>query len=234
MVQRAALQRQCEFQILPSNSLNTDILSTDPSVPSPGGARSLTALPVEILRFITANLDPIAHHGLRGSCPTLHLKVDAPPLMSHGEYIQFHKQYEAHHRKKLSHLLCPFCNIFKKSTPSKTTFTDAQAVQNYSGKRTCVECGIANGHYDRRDLVIKKKKLFLCGGCKLMLPLEKEDRVVAPVVMTKGYPYHDTGWGRGAEITFDSGGKRWCKTCRVVIANLGDSGAMKMKQVYMP
>lgn len=154
--------------------------------------------------------------------------------MSHGEYIQFHKQYEAHHRKRLPDLLCPFCNIFKGSTPSKRTFTDAQAVQNYSGKRSCIECGNASGHYDRRGLVIKKQKLFLCGGCKLILPLAKEDKSLANVVITKGYPYRDSGWGRGAEITVDSGGKRWCKTCRIVIGNLGDSGAMKLKQVYMP
>ena len=81
--------------------------------------------------------------------------------------------------------------------------------------------------------MIKQKKLFLCGGCKLMLPHDKEDKVVANVVITKGYPYRDSGWGRGAEITFDSGGKRWCKQCRVVIAGLGDSGTIKMKQVYM-
>ena len=66
-----------------------------------------------------------------------------------------------------------------------------------------------------------------------MLPHDKEDKVVANVVITKGYPYRDSGWGRGAEITFDSGGKRWCKQCRVVIAGLGDSGTIKMKQVYM-
>ena len=82
--------------------------------------------------------------------------------------------------------------------------------------------------------MIKKKKLFVCGGCKLILPHEKEDKVVADVVFTKGYPYHDSGWGRGAEITLDSGGKRWCKLCRVVVGQLGDSGAVKVKQVYMP
>ncbi|KAF6236725.1 hypothetical protein HO173_005016 [Letharia columbiana] len=206
----------------------------DPNVPPANGVSTLNTLPVELLRFITADLDPIAHHSLRLSRKSLRAHVDAPPLMSYGEYIQFHKQFEAHSPRKLKELLCPFCNTFKKSTPSKTTFTDAQAVQNYSGKRTCIECGIANGHYDKRDVVIKKKKLFVCGGCKLILPHEKEDKVVADVVFTKGYPYHDSGWGRGAEITLDSGGKRWCKLCRVVVGQLGDSGAVKVKQVYMP
>ena len=187
-----------------------------------------------MLRLVTGHLDPIAHHSLKGSCRTLRLQVDAPPVMSRGEYIQFYKQYEAHHPKKLKVLLCPFCMIFKGSTPSQRTFTDAQAVQNYSGKRTCVECGIANGHYVRRDLVIKKQKLFWCGGCRLLLPLKKEDMAISTVVITKGYPYHDNGWGKGAEISIDSGRKRWCKPCRVVIGNLGDTGAIKLKQVYMP
>lgn len=183
---------------------------------------------------MTADLDPIAHHSIRLSCKILRAQVDVPPLMSHGEYTQFYKQLEAHSPRKLRDLLCPFCMTFKGSTPSKRTFTDAQAVQNHSGKRTCIECGIANGHYDRRDVVIKQKKLFVCGGCKLMLTHEKEEKVVADAVFTKGYPYHDSGWGRGAEITIDSGGKRWCKLCRVVIAGLGDSGAVKVKQVYIP
>ena len=82
-------------------------------------------------------------------------------------------------------------------------------------------------------MVIKKKKLFLCGGCKLLLPHEKEESVIADAVFTKPYPYRDSGWGQGAEITIDSGRKRWCKPCRAVIANLGESGAVKVRQVYI-
>ncbi|KAL9132979.1 MAG: hypothetical protein Q9175_005848 [Cornicularia normoerica] len=181
---------------------------TDPSLP-PNGAHPFSDLPVEVLGLITVNLDTIAHHSLRLCSKSIRAHVDAPTIMSHGEFIRFHKQLEAHSPRKLKHLLCPYCNTFKKSTPSKATFTDAQAVQKYSGKRACIECGIANGHYNKRDVVIKKKKFFVCGGCKLILTHEKEDKAVHDVVITKGYPYRDSGWGRGAEITFDSGGKRW-------------------------
>lgn len=82
-------------------------------------------------------------------------------------------------------------------------------------------------------MVIKKKKFFLCGGCKLLLPHEREESVIADAVFTKAYPYRDSGWGQGAAITIDSGRKRWCKPCRAVIANLGESGAVKVRQVYI-
>lgn len=234
MVQLAMLQGQCEGQVLGSSSLNTNTLSTDPSVPPANGAQPLTALPVELLRLVTANLDPIAHHSIRLSRKVLRGHVDAPALMSHGEYVQFQKLFEAHSSRKAKNLYCSFCNTFKGSTPSKTTFTDAQAVQKYSGRRACIECGVANGHYDKRDVVIKKKKLFVCGGCKQLLTHEKEEKTVTDVVTTQGYPYRDNAWGQGAEITISSGGKRWCKLCRVAIAGLGDSGAIKVKQVHMP
>lgn len=180
------------------------------------------------------DVDVIGRHSIRLASKDLRGQVDTPPIMSHGKYIQFHKRLEAHSAHRLIHLLCPFCNSFKKPTPSKTTFTDAQAVQNYSGKRTCIECGIANGHYHKRDVVIKGKKFFVCGCCKLILAHDKEEKVIADVVTTKGYPYHDYAWGNGAEITIGSGGKRWCKSCRVAIAGLGDTGAIKVKQVRMP
>ena len=83
-------------------------------------------------------------------------------------------------------------------------------------------------------MVIKQKKYFFCGGCKLLLTHEKEEKVVVDAVFTKSYPYRDSGYGQGAEITIDSGRKRWCKPCRIVIANLGDSGAVKVSQVYIP
>lgn len=192
------------------------------------------ALPNEILQIITAGVDVIGQHSLRLSCTELRGKLDTPPIMSHGEYIQFHKGIEAHSARKLAHLLCPFCNTFKKATPSKMTFTDAQAVQNYSGKRACIECGIANGHYNKRDVVIKGKKFFVCGCCKLVLAQDREEKVVADVVTTKGYPRRDYMYGNGAEITIGSGGKRWCKPCRVAIAGLGETGAIKVKNVRMP
>lgn len=213
--------------------LDADILNSDPSVP-PIGACPLIDLPPEMLGLITAGLDPIAHHGIRLARKCLRERLNAAPLMSYGEYVQFQRQLEVHSTHKVRNLFCSFCDTFKRPTPSKTTFTDAQAVQNYGGRRLCVECGIANGHYDKRDVVIKKRKFFVCGGCKLILTHDKEDTVVADVVVTKGYPYRDSGWGRGAEITFGDGGKRWCKGCRAAIAGLGNSGAMKLKQVYMP
>ena len=120
-----------------------------------------------------------------------------------------------------------------KNKVSRATFTDAQAVPNLNGRRTCVDCGIASGHYDRRDIVINKKKHFLCRGCKGVLTLDKEEKVVVNAVFTEAYPYQGTGWGQGAEITIHSAGKRWCKPCRLVITNLGDSGAVKVKQVIV-
>ena len=198
------------------------------------GAHPLTALPAELLRLITADLDAIGHHSVRLSCRILRAQVDAPPPMSHGDYLDFHRQLENHSLHKVKSLLCQSCTTFKDPTPSKRSFTDAQAVQKLGGRRFCIECGIANGHYDRRDVVIKKKKFFVCGGCKLIQTPEKEEKAVADVVVTKGYSWRDSGWGKGAEITFTSGGKRWCKPCRVAIAGLGESGAIKVKQVYMP
>ena len=98
----------------------------------------------------------------------------------------------------------------------------------------CVECGISSGYYDRRDVVIKKKKLFLCGGCKVLLLHDREEKVITDAIFTKAFPWHSDGWGQAAEITIGSGRKRWCKACRVVIANLGDSGAVKAKPVRAP
>lgn len=233
MVERTALQSQRKYRVLAPSSLNTDILSSDPSVPPANGASRLAALPIELLRLVAEDLDPIGLRGVRLSSKTLRAPLDAPPPMSRGEYVQFQKQLETHSSRKLRHLFCSFCNTFKSPTPSKATFTDAQAVQNYSGRRACIPCGIANGHYDKRDVVIKKKKLFACGGCREILPPDKEDTVVADVVMTKGFPYHDDMVGRGAEITIGSGGKRWCRPCRVAIGNLGGSDAIKLKGVYM-
>lgn len=233
MVLLAALRGQCKFQTLASSSLNTNFLSDDPSVPPANGAERLTALPNEVQHLISTHSDLMARHSIGLSCTALRQNTDAPPPMSRGDYIEFQKQLEIHSSRKLRHLYCPSCDTFKKPTPSKTTFTDAQAVQNHSGRRFCIECGIANGHFDRRDVVIKKKKLFLCGGCKLLLPHEKEESVIADAVFTKAYPYRDSGWGQGAEITIDSGRKRWCRSCRAVIANLGESGAVKVRQVYI-
>lgn len=203
-------------------------------MPPANSGRRFDALPIEIIRAITADVDHIGQHSLMLSSTQLRRQLDTPPIMSHEEYIQFHKRLEAHSAHKVTHLLCPFCNTFKKPTPAKTTFTDAHAVQNYSGKRTCIECGIANGHYDKRDVVIKGKKFFVCGCCKLVLAQDKEEKVVADVVTTKGYPRRDYMWGSGAEITIGSGGKRWCKPCRVAVAGLGETGAIKVKQVRMP
>ena len=184
--------------------------------------------------MIAANLDPIAHHSLQFSCKVLFGQADPSPLMCHGEYLQFHRQLEVHSARRLKSLLCAFCNTFKSSTPSKATFTDAQAVPKYGGRRFCIDCGIANGHYDKRDLVVKKQKLFVCGGCKVILPHEKEEKVVTNVVMTKAFPIHDLMVGCGAQITITSGGKRWCKSCRVALAGLGDSSAVKAKTVRLP
>ena len=113
VMQRAALRGGCKYQVLASNSLNTDILSNDPSVPPANGVSTLNTLPVELLRFITADLDPIAHHSLRLSRKSLRAHVDAPPLMSYGEYIQFHKQFEAHSPANSKSFSVPF------ATPSR-------------------------------------------------------------------------------------------------------------------
>ena len=210
------------------------MLSSNASVPAANGANILTALPSEVLHLIAMDLDLVALHSFRFSCKALRPFGDVSSPMSQGEYIRFQRQLEANSSRRLKHLYCPSCDSFKRPTPSRATFTDAQAVQRLNGRRICVECGIANGYYDRRDVVIKKKKLFLCGGCKLLLPHEKEETVVANVVFTKAFPWHNEGWGRGAEITIGSGRKRWCKPCRAAIANLADSGAVKVKQVDVP
>ena len=177
--------------------------------------------------------DLIAHHSIRLSCKTLRTSLAVPPLMSQGEYIQFQQQLETHSSHRVKRLYCPSCNSFKPSTASRATFTDAHAAQNHAGRRHCVDCGIASGHYDRRDVVIKRKKFFLCGGCKLLLPLDKEEAAVTNVVFTAAYGYRDPGYGLGAEITIDAGGKRWCKPCRTAIVNLAGSGAVKVKQVHI-
>lgn len=234
MVQRITLQGQSKYQDLACRSFNTDILTSNPSVPPANGACRLTALPTELLRLVTAKLDPIGYRGVRLSSKSLRGQLDAPPPMTLREYAEFQKQLEAHSSRNLKTLFCSFCNHFKARTPSRNTFTDAQAVQDHSGRRACIECGVNNGHYDKRDVVIKKKKFFACGGCKHVLPHDEEDKVVADVVTTKGYPYRDSAFGQGAEITFGSGGKRWCRRCRASLQNLGGSGAMKLKQVYMP
>ena len=190
-------------------------------------------MPVELLRLITADLDPIGHHSVRLSCKILRAQVDVPPLMSHGEYLEFQRQFEKHSLHKVKSLFCQSCSAFKDPAPSKSTFSDAQAAPKLSGGRFCIECGIRKGHYNKRDVVIKEKKFFVCGGCKLVLKHEQEEKAVTDVVFTKGYPYRDSGVGKGAEITVTSEGKRWCKSCRLAIAGLGDSGAVKVKQVYM-
>ena len=239
MAQRLTLRSQRKCHALASSSVNTNIPSSDPSIPPASGTDLFSRLPNEVLHHIIVQSDPIARHGVMLTCKRLRpfgQGVDgevAPPL-SQAEYIQFQKQLEAHSSRKLRHLYCPSCDTFKKPMPSKTTFTDAHAVQNYSGRRICLECGISSGYYDRRDVVIKKQKLFLCGGCKLLWPHEKEEKAVADAVFTKAFAWHSYGWGQGAEITIGSGRRRWCKPCRVVIANLGDSGAVKVKPVHMP
>lgn len=93
---------------------------------------------------------------------------------------------------------------------------------------------MANGKYNKLDVVIKGKKFFVCGCCKLILAPEREEKGVADIVTTKGYPYRDYGYGNGAEITIGFGGKRWCKSCRAAVAGLADTGAIKLKQVRMP
>ena len=200
----------------------------------PHSTHTISTLPNEILASIVASIDPIGHHSLRLTSKALRASVGIPPLMSREEYVQFNRGFEAHSARKLKTLLCSHCCVFKKSTASKTTFSDAQAAQNLNGRRACIDCGIANGHYDRRDLVIKRKKLFVCGGCKLMLTHDKEEATVQDVVITKAFPYRDYAFGRAAEMTFDDGGKRWCKQCRMVIAGLGEGRTMKVKQVRAP
>ena len=235
MMLQPALQSQRKCHALASSSLNTNNLSSDPSVPPADGANLFSGLPNEVLHQIIMKSDLIARHSFRLCSKQLRLlQVEpgyAPPPLSQAEYIRFQRQLETHSSHKLRNLYCPSCNTFKKPTPSRTTFADVHAVQNYSRQRICVECGIANGYYNRRDVVIKKMKYFLCGGCKLLLPHEKEENNVANAVFTKAFPYHDDGWSRAAEITIDSGKKKWCKQCRAVIANLGDSGAVKVKLV---
>lgn len=203
-------------------------------MPPANGADILTILPSETLHQIVMATDLFARHSLKLSCKALRPFGDNLPPMSQGEYVEFQRRLETHSSHKLKNLYCPSCDTFKRPTPSNTIFTDAQAVQRLRGRRICVECGIANGYYNRRDVVIKKKKLFLCGGCKLLLPPEKEETAVTNVVFTKAFPWHDEGWGSGAEITIGSGRKRWCKPCRAAIANLGDSGAVKVKKVHVP
>lgn len=233
-VKRTAPQRERKYLTLTSSPPKTNLLSSDPSVPPADGSEFFTTLPNEVLQDIVAESDLIAYHSVRLSSKALRTRLPDPPLMSQAEYIQFQRQLEVHSSRRLKHLYCSSCNTFKRPTPSKTTFTDAQAVQNHTGRRLCLDCGIANGHYDKRDVVIKKKKLFLCGGCKLLLAHEKEEKAVTIVVFTTAYPYHDNGWGRAAEITIDSGGKRWCKPRRAAIANLGASGAVSVKQIDIP
>ena len=229
-MQRSARKGLCEYQVLGLSSIITDILSAGSSVPA-NSAHNLSTLPNEMLASIIASIDSIGHHSLRLTSKALRASVGIPPLMTHEEYVQFNRGFEAHSARKLKTLLCSHCNVFKKSIASKTTFSDAQAAQNLNGRRACIDCGIANGHYDRRDLVIKRKKLFVCGGCKLMLTHDKEEVGVQDVVITKAFPYRDYAFGRAAEITFDDGGKRWCEQCRMVIAGLGEGRTMKVKQV---
>lgn len=183
--------------------------------------------------MVTESLDTIDHHSIRLSSKLLRATVGAPPLMSYEEFVEFHRRLEAHSRRKLKDLFCSFCSNFIKSTPSKTTFTDAQAAPNYRGRRACINCSIVNGHFDRRDVVIKKKKFFVCAGCKNILPHANEQTTVMDVLLTAPFPYRDEGWGQGAEITISSGGKRWCKGCRMAIASLEDSGAVRATRVYL-
>ena len=229
-MQRSARNGLREYRVIGLSSIITDILSAGPSVP-PNSAHTLSSLPNEMLASIIASIDQIGHHSLRLTSKALRASVGIPPLMTHEEYVQFNRGFEAHSARKLKNLLCSHCNVFKKSMASKTTLSDAQAAQNLNGRRACIDCGIANGHYDRRNLVIKRKKLFVCGGCKLMLTHDKEEVGVQDVVITKAFPYRDYAFGRAAEITFDDGGKRWCKQCRMVIAGLGEGRTMKVKQV---
>ena len=230
-------QRKC--QALASSSVNSNILSSDPSIPPASGIDLFSRLPNEVLHHIIVQSGPIARHGVMLTCKRLRpfgqgVDGEVAPTLSQVEYIQFQKQLEAHSSRKLKHLYCPSCDTFKKSTPSRTTFTDAHAVQNHSGRRICLECGISSGFYHRRDVVIKKQKLFLCSGCKLLWPHEKEETAVVDAVFTKAFPWHSDHWRQGAEITISSGKRRWCKPCRAVIANLGDSDAVKVKPVRMP
>lgn len=238
MARRVALRSQRKYQALASSSVNTNIPTSDPSIPPASGTDLFSRLPNEVLHNIIVQSGPIARHSVMLTCKRLRpfgQGVDgevAPPL-SQAEYIQFQKQLEAHSSRKLKHLYCPCCNTFKKATSSRTTFTDAQAVQNYSGRRMCLECGISKGFYNRRDVVIKKQKLFLCGGCRQLWPHEKEEKAVVDAVITRAFAWHSDSWGQGVEITIGSGRRRWCKPCRVVIANLDDSNAVRVRPVHM-
>ena len=198
-------------------------------MPPSNRAHPLLSVPNEVLQIIVAELDVLSLYSIRLSGKELRRRVDTPPPMSVGEYVQFQRQFEAHASRKLRSLYCPSCNRFNSPTPSKTSFTDAQAVRNLNGRRSCIECAINNGHFDKRDVVIKKKHFFSCGGCKTLLTLDKEETAVTNVVIRKDFPYHDDMNGRAAEITIGSGGKRWCKTCRAAFGNLGASGAVKVR-----
>ena len=215
------------------------IPSSDPSLPPASGVDLFSRLPNEVLDHIIVQSGPIARHSIMLTCKRLRpfgqgIDGEAAPRLSRADYIQFQKGLEAHSCRRLRHLYCASCDTFKKPTPSKTTFTDAHAVQNYTGRRICVECGVRSGYYDRRDVVIKKQKHFLCGGCKVLCPLEKEDKAVVDAVFTRPFPWPGYYWGQGAEISIGSGRRRWCRPCRAVIANLGGSGAVKVKPVRMP
>ena len=198
-------------------------------MPPANGAHPLLTVANELLQSIVAELDVITLHSVRLSGKELRRRVDTPAPMSEGEYVQFQKQFEAHTSRKPRSLYCPSCNTFKNPTPSKTSFTDAQAVRNLTGRRSCLDCAVANGHFDKRDVVIKKKHWFSCGGCKGLLSLDKEETVVTNAVIRKDFPWHDDHNGLTAEITIGSGGKRWCKPCRAAMANLGASGAVKVR-----
>ena len=238
VARRLTLRSQRKYQNSASSSVNTNFPSSDPSIPPASGTDLFSRLPNEVLHHIIVQSDPIARHSVMLTCKRLRpfgqgVDGEVAPTLSRAEYIQFQKQLETHSSRKLKHLYCASCNTFKKATASRTTFTDAHAVQNYSGRRMCLECAISQNYYNRRDVVIKKQKLFLCGGCRLLLPHEKEEKAVVDAVITRAFAWHSDVWGQGAEITIGSGRRRWCKPCRVVIANLENSNAVRVKHVRM-
>ena len=192
----------------------------------------LLGLPMELLRMVTdaSNLSNVDRHSLKMTTHGLRNAGFETTTMSKSEYLLFNKQLEAglpdRHHRLAQDLLCSHCLSFLP----KSAFPDAHSKPSCTAPRSCLQCSIKNGHFNRRRFQLNRKEHFVCAGCKAEKPVPMLEDLGKDKVMKLWQRFGAFRW---VELRVRMAKRRWCKDCWKAIDGFwdfaGEPGKMKEK-----
>ena len=172
----------------------------------------LLGLPVELLKIVAdpSNLSNVDRHSLKLTTHGLRKAEFKTTPLSKSDYLLFNKTLEAgvpsRHHLLASSLLCTNC----LSILPKSAFPDAHAKRVCMPPRSCLQCSITNGHFNRLCFKLHGKMNFACGACKEVKPLSLLEDLDEDTELKLCQKF---GAFRSVELKLKVRSRRWCKGC---------------------